>query len=180
MVVLVESSALGGPSAEDPRPDGGRFDLAEVGDRLAMVVGRGDEKDLARFLREEWPLSDEETFGRETQWIADPYALILKQRRKVLAVLKGHFLGGLASVDEFIVGRDYRSRGIGADMLARFEEEARRRGCARIVLRTVKGGRAEDFYRRMGYERECVQLDYEFGEDFVRLTHRVRSAGEGA
>ena len=142
--------------------------------RLVLVEGRGDEKDLTRFLRDEWPLSDEETFGRATQWIADPYALTLRHKRKVLAVLKGHFLGGLASVDEFIVGHEYRSRGVGAHMLVRFEEEAHRRRCARVVLRTVKGGRAESFYRRLGYQRECVQLDYEFGEDFVRLAKRLK------
>ena len=179
MVALVDNWALGG-GAEGPILALGAFDLAQEDGKLALVEGRGDEKDLARFLREEWPLSDEETFGRETQWIADSYALILKRRRKVLAVLKGHFLGGLASVDEFIVGREYRSRGIGAYLLARFEDEARRRGCARVVLRTVKGGRAESFYHRLGYERECVQLDYEFGEDFVRLTHRIKPTGEGA
>ncbi len=178
-VALFDAAALGGDGVQGLAPAGQVPGLLQEGGKIELVVGRGDEKDLARFLREEWPLSDEETFGRETQWIADPFALILKQRRKVLAVLKGHFLGGLASVDEFIVGRDYRSRGVGAYMLARFEEEARRRGCARVVLRTVKGGRSEGFYRRLGYERECVQLDYEFGEDFVRLMHRIHPTGEG-
>ncbi|MFN2167498.1 MAG: GNAT family N-acetyltransferase [Anaerolineae bacterium] len=177
--VLIDPWALGCFGPEEVGPGRAEFDPGDDKDRLTLLEGRGDEKEVDRFLREEWPLSDEETFGRETQWIADPFALILIQRRRVVAVLKGHFLGGLASVDEFIVGRDFRGRGIGAHLLERFEKEARLRGCTRIVLRTVKGGRAESFYRRLGYERECVQLDYEFGEDFVRLARRLRTDGDG-
>ncbi len=171
--LLVDPAALGTADPREPQSGGERPPvLLDVG-RLEMVTGHGDEKELVRFLREEWPLSDEEVFGRPTEWIADPFALILKHKRKVLGVLKGHFLGGLASIDEFIVGHEYRGQGLGAKMLARFEQEARSRGCRRVVLRSVKGGRAESFYRRYGYVTECVQLDYEFGEDFIRMSHRI-------
>ena len=60
-------------------------------------------------------------------------------------------------------------------MLERFEQEADKRGCTRVILRAVKGGRVEDFYRSRGYYRECVQHSYEFGYDYVRLTRRLRS-----
>lgn len=166
----------GGVAAPTQAPAEAAPAAALEGAKLELVVGHGDEKELIRFLREEWPLSDQEVFGRQTQWIADPYALILKQKRRVVGVLKGHFLGGLASIDEFIVGHEYRGSGLGAVLLARFEEEARRRGCGRVVLRAVRGGRAEYFYRRHGYETECVQLNYEFGEDFIRLTHRLQTS----
>jgi hypothetical protein len=35
-----------------------------------------------------------------------------------------------------------------------------------------KESRAESFYRLGGHETECAQLDREFGEDFILLTHR--------
>ncbi len=143
-------------------------------DKVRLKVARGNEADVVRFLYREWPLSDEETFGPDTIWCALPFALVLKERRRVLGVLRGHFLGGVASVDEFIVGHDYRGRGAGEQMLLRFEQEARAQGCTRVVLRAVKGSRAECFYRRLGYETQCTEFDHEFGNDFVRLAHAIQ------
>jgi L-asparaginase len=141
-----------------------------------VTVCRGDEKEVLRFLREEWPAVDRENFGRSLEWSADPYALVFRREKKIVAVLKGHFIGGVASVDEFMVGERSRGSGIGSMLIGRFEGEARKRGCSRIVLRAVKDSLAEDFYRGRGYHSECVQRGYEFGYDYVRLTCAVEKA----
>jgi GNAT superfamily N-acetyltransferase len=140
-----------------------------------VTVCRGDEKEVLRFLREEWPAVDRENFGRSLEWAAEPYALVHRREKRIVAVLKGHFIGGVASVDEFMVGERSRGSGIGSLLLGRFEDEARRRGCSRIVLRAVKDSPAEDFYRGRGYHRECVQRGHEFGYDYVRLTRDVET-----
>ena len=155
----------GGPAA-DPYPAGLRL-FGRRGDHV--TVCRGDEKDILRFLRDEWPAVDEENFGRPVEWSAEPYSFVFRRDRKIIAVLKGHFIGGVASVDELMVGQGARGRGLGSLLLGRFEDEARRRRCSRIVLRAVKDTQAEDFYRGRGYHRECVQYGYEFGYDYVRL-----------
>ena len=115
---------------------------------------------------------------------ADPYALVYRQDGEVAGVVRGHFIGGLAAVDELMVEEGERGRGFGSLLLGRFEEEARRRRCSRIVLRAVKSTRAEDFYRKRGYHRECVQYGYEFGYDYVRLVceteHVLGEAGDAA
>lgn len=182
--VLVDADVLGVSALEDETSE--IREAAEAVTQAAVKNGqvelltqRGDERDLVRFLRQEWPLSDEEVFGRRTQWLAEPFALAVKEKRVVLAVLKGHFLGGVASIDELIVGRGYRGRGLGTLMLKRFETEARERECIRVTLRAVNKARAEYFYRRHGYHTECVQLEHEFGEDFIRLTRRLDSPPEG-
>jgi L-asparaginase II/GNAT superfamily N-acetyltransferase len=140
---------------------------------VKLTVGRGDEKEVLRFLREEWPAADEETFGRAVEWIAQPFALVARRQRHTVAVLKGHFVGGVGSVDELIVSRGQRGLGVGSLLLDRFEQEADKRGCSVIVLRAVKESKAEKFYRGRGYHRECVQYSYEFGYDYVRLTRRL-------
>ncbi len=138
-----------------------------------VSVCRGDEKDVRRFLREQWPAVDEEVLGRMVDWSAEPYCLVFRRDKKIVAALRGHFIGGLASVDELMVGEGSRGSGLGSLLLGRFEEEARSRGSARIAIRAVKGSSAEDFYRGRGYHRECVQHGYEFGFDYVRLTRLV-------
>lgn len=134
-----------------------------------VTTSRGDSKDVVRFLREQWPDVDREYFGRLVEWVAEPYALVSRQDGRITGVLRGHFIGGLASVDELMVREESRGRGLGSLLLGRFEEEARRRHCSQVVLRAVKNTRAEDFYRKRGYHRECVQYGYEFGYDYVRL-----------
>ena len=37
----------------------------------------------------------------------------------------------------------------------------------------MKDAESERFYRDRGYSRESVQLSYEFGWDYVRLTRRI-------
>ncbi len=75
-----------------------------------------------------------------------------------------------------MVGHGSRGCGLGALLLGRFEDEARRRRCSWIVLRAVKDTPAEDFYRRRGYHRECVEYGHEFGYDYVRLICDVEQA----
>jgi L-asparaginase II/GNAT superfamily N-acetyltransferase len=152
----------------------GRRLFAGKNDRV--TVCQGDEKDVLRFLRDQWPSVDEENFGRAVEWSAEPYALVFRREKKIVAVLRGHFIGGIASVDELMVGEGSRASGLGSLLLGRFEDEARRRACSRIILRAVKGSPAEDFYRGRGYHRECVQYGYEFGFDYVRLICDVESA----
>jgi len=141
--------------------------FARKGERV--TVCRGDERDVYRFLREQWPAVDREYFGRSVEWTAEPYCLLNRRDGEVTAVLRGHFIGGVASVDELMVREGSRGCGVGSLLLGQFEEEARRRHCTRIVLRAVKDTPAEDFYRKRGYHRECVQYAYEFGYDYVRL-----------
>jgi L-asparaginase II/GNAT superfamily N-acetyltransferase len=168
-----DSNSVDGAAAGSLRATGdsaltARRLFGRKGERL--TVGRGDEKEVLRFLREQWPAVDKEYFGRAVEWSADPYSLIFRRDGRVVAVLRGHFIGGLASVDELMVEEGSRGAGLGSTILGRFEDEARKRRCARIVLRAVKGSPAEDFYRKRGYHREVVQYGYEFGYDYVRLT----------
>jgi GNAT superfamily N-acetyltransferase len=176
-------SKTGGPAAEGTgrRPgapwDPGARSLNPFARRDERVtVCRGDEKEVLRFLREQWPAVDEQYFGRTVEWSAEPHSLVYRRDGKIMAALKGHFIGGLGSVDELMVAEGSRGTGLGSLLLGRFEEEARRRGCSQVTLRAVKGSAAESFYLGRGYHRESVQYGYEFGCDFVRLRCDVGQA----
>jgi L-asparaginase II/GNAT superfamily N-acetyltransferase len=177
-VSVLDAGRLRRPPSSPPGEAGRSGDHDPLaGDKDARLdVGRGDEKDVVRFLRMEWPSADEETFGRPLEWVAEPYALIVRRKRKVTAVLRGHFTGGVASVDELMVGRTERGTGLGSMLLARFEADAEERGARRLVLRAVKDSPAEVFYHNRGYRRECVERAHEFGFDYVRLTRELAAA----
>jgi L-asparaginase II/GNAT superfamily N-acetyltransferase len=138
-----------------------------------LSVCRGTEREIARFLADEWPEVDEENFGKALRWYFEAHSLVIRRKRRIIAVLKGHFIGGIGSVDELMVGKESRGRGFGSLLLDQFEEEAQRRGCSRVVLRAVKAAASEDFYHSRGYRRECVEWSHEFGFDYVRLTREL-------
>lgn len=176
MEVVTEPAALRRAFREPPGGSDPSCRPAGVG---RLTSARGNEKEVLRFLRDQWPDVDREYFDRTVEWTAEPFALVYRIDRKVAGVLRGHFVGGVGSVDELMVGAGHRGCGIGSLLLGRFEDEAERRDCSRIVLRAVKGTRAEDFYRGRGYHRESVQYGYEFGYDYVRLTRGAgRAPGE--
>ncbi|GAB4260291.1 MAG: hypothetical protein Kow00122_17450 [Thermoleophilia bacterium] len=128
------------------------------------------EPEVARFLRREWPRADEEILGRAYDWRATGLLLVARDRRRVIGVLRGHFVGGVATVNELLVGADYRGRGVGGRLMESFEAEARARRCHKVSLRTPRGSRAESFYRAHGFTREYVLPDHHFGHAYVGMS----------
>ena len=76
--------------------------------------------------------------------IADPAT------RAVVGGLLGRTSLGLLFVDLFYLPADLRGHRLGSDLLAKAEEEARRRGCRASVLYTISF-QAPAFYERHGY-----------------------------
>jgi GNAT superfamily N-acetyltransferase len=65
-----------------------------------------------------------------------------------------------ADVKKMLVHRAARGHGIGADLMARVEEEAKRRGRWLVVLDTVPGDNGYRLYRRAGWTESGVIPDY--------------------
>jgi GNAT superfamily N-acetyltransferase len=70
--------------------------------------------------------------------------------------------GRSATIEGFVVRDGYRSRGVGARLLADAERWALERGCTRVVVRsnTIRE-RAHRFYLREGYKVRKSQVVFE-------------------
>ncbi len=138
--------------------------------REITVAGSASfDRAAMRFLREEWPTADAEILGRSYDWGAESLDLVARSGRRVVGVLRAHFSGGVATVNELIVKQEKRGQGIGGRLMGVFEAEAVRRGCHKATLRTPAGARAEDFYRGLGYAREYRLPRHHHGHDFLGL-----------
>ncbi|MEN4793370.1 GNAT family N-acetyltransferase [Pantoea agglomerans] len=78
---------------------------------------------------------------------------------EVLGGMQGRSSLGLLFIDLFYLPPELRRRGLGTDILNRFEDEGRRRGCAAAFLYTLSF-QAPDFYKKHGWE-EFGRIDCE-------------------
>jgi len=134
---------------------------------VRISVGSDNEREVTRFLRREWPRADEAVLGRTHDWNAERVVWVARCGSEVSGVLKALFVGGVAGLEELIVGERWRGRGVGTQLEGAFAREATRRGSHKAVVRTPLGSRAEAFYRAQGYYRESVLSRHHFEHDFL-------------
>ncbi|HFF9858380.1 MULTISPECIES: GNAT family N-acetyltransferase [Serratia] len=83
-----------------------------------------------------------------------PLAVVVKDpdSGEVLGGITGRSSLGLLFLDLFYLPEALRGAGLGSELLRRFEQEGRRRGCLSAVLYTISF-QAPDFYQRYGWQR---------------------------
>jgi len=125
---------------------------------------------VCEFLRQEWTALDRERWGDEqVQWSRENHILRAVVDGETAAVAKYYIKGGVAHLSEIIVGRAWRNRGIGGQLMARFEEMAFDAGCHKLSLRTIQDSPAVCFYRRLGYELEGKLVNHYHGLTFLQF-----------
>ncbi len=73
-----------------------------------------------------------------------------------------HHVGPAGEIQELVVHETVRSKGIGAELVSRLEQEAEKRGCVAIEVTTRKRWiDAQRFYKRMGFRQTHVNFTKE-------------------
>src|SRR5262245_52316114 len=112
-----------------------------------LVSDDADREDL-EFLEEQINEYNFATTGaRDARLLV---VLLRDQAGRICAGLSGHTWGGTCEVRFLWVDESWRRAGIGSRLLRTAEQEARERGCRKMVLST-HSFQAPDFYRRHGY-----------------------------
>lgn len=113
-----------------------------------IVVGKGDAA-LDQRLNDELDRFNDAA----TPDVASAVELTVKveQNGELIAGASGWTWGQAAGIGMTWVHEDERGTGLGAALLAAFEEEAVRRGCTHAFV-TSFTFQAPEFYKRLGYE----------------------------
>lgn len=151
---------------------GGRAVVGRGGLALELTVSSAAEPEVKAWSAPLWERADREDLG--DVGAEDTVAITARRGDRVVGLLEGWIWGDLGHVDDLMVDETCRGEGIGRHLLARFEAEARARGCTSLALRTPAGSRAEGFYRHLGWEHESTQHAWVFGKDFLHFRRRLR------
>jgi GNAT superfamily N-acetyltransferase len=81
---------------------------------------------------------------------------------RLIAGIEGFTWGGYARIDYLWVHETLRGKGIGTQLLAAAEHEARQRACVKVTLDT-HSFQAPDFYRALGYREVATTRDTPIG-----------------
>jgi ribosomal protein S18 acetylase RimI-like enzyme len=105
--------------------------------------------------------------------------LVHDSDRRICAGLSGHTWGGVAEVRFLWVDEARRRQGLGSRLLRAAEDEARARGCGKMVLST-HSFQAPGFYVRNGFVVSGEFADYPRGYKSIFLEKPLRPAAQSA
>jgi GNAT superfamily N-acetyltransferase len=67
-------------------------------------------------------------------------------------------------IEELVVARGHRGRGIGKRLVAAAADKCRELGCEELEVSTEKANvRAREFYRKCGFQEDAVLMEMHFG-----------------
>ena len=114
-------------------------------------------------------------FNADVTGIKDARLLSILLKRadgELYAGLHGHTWGGTCQIKLLWVAERERGRGLGAALLERAEDEARRRGCGQIMLAT-HDFQAPGFYAKHGFEEVARLIDNPIGHADILMVKRL-------
>ena len=106
---------------------------------------------------------------------SDAYQVLLAEGKdQVVGLLSLSFRHTLfhsapsALIDELVVERAHRRRGVGQQLMTEAIKRCRAAGCCEVEVSTERSNEAaQEFYRQHGFSHEAVLFELEFGEDGV-------------
>jgi 2'-5' RNA ligase len=142
--------------------------IADIAFAGPVVIGRGG-------LELELTVSDAidvegRGFGAREwgPWDERPLAITARRDGRVIGTAEGWTHGGVGYLARLLVASHCRGEGVGTQLVAAFESEARAHECTRLVVRTFADSRAERFYRGRGWHEEA-RWAWVNGRVFVQL-----------
>jgi len=106
--------------------------------------------DVAEWVDRRWSEYSLERYGGSYR-PDEPVVLVARVAESIVGVSEADLRGLTMRVRRLIVAPEWRSSGVGGQLLRETERLARQHGCRRVRLETLAGGDAERFYARFGY-----------------------------
>ena len=164
--------------------------MADTALARPRVVGRGsldlelslvEQPDpvIAAWAEEQWSGYRRERYGPGVQPFAR-YAIVARAGGRPVGFADGEVRGPVLRLGRLIVRPEWRNQGVGSHLLRAVERLGLERGCARVRLEALAGGRAQSFYSGRGYAAVTVLPRWTEERDFVRMDRALSSGAAPA
>jgi GNAT superfamily N-acetyltransferase len=121
----------------------------------------GDEASVRTFLDEQWLSLDPEP------WTGSQCIIKAEQGGELIGVATCSISAGVGHLSELMVKAEERNSGLGALLLATFEEWAAAHHAHKLTLHTRRDGPAQRFYARHGWQVAHVLEEHYLRIDYV-------------
>src|SRR5690349_14688580 len=119
--------------------------------KIKVVSKRPEE--TSEFELREWHGMDEEHYGKTVQWNEKSYRFAAMDGDKMLGVVTGKHSAGVVYIEDLMVAKDSRGKGVGETLLNAAEDYGRKYKAHKTHLITGEGWKANDFYIKHGFKK---------------------------
>lgn len=124
-----------------------------------------------------WKFKEWTKYGKEAgySWKDKDYFLAAYDNNKIIGFAQFKIVGGVGYLDELIITRGYRRKGIGLMLLKKFEGIAKNKKCHMVYLATSdKHKTAIPFYKKNGYKKVATLKNNKFHVDWYFFEKRIK------
>ncbi len=128
-----------------------------------MIHDVASDARVRSFLDAEWHAIDSEP------WIGGRCIITAERNGTLIGAATCSVSAGVAHLGELMVTKQERNNGIGAHLLAAFEEWAVARGAHKLTLDTRHLGPAQPFYERHGWRVAYIMGNHYLRHDYAAM-----------
>jgi GNAT superfamily N-acetyltransferase len=133
-----------------------------------MEIREVKKEEIKDFWKQEWRKFDEEL---GFQWKDRAVMLAAYEGSEILGAALIKLLGGCAYLEQLIIAKSQRGKGMGSSLMKEFENLAKKEGCHKLTIKTTdKMPGTIPFYKKHGYKIEATLKKYYFKHDWVIMS----------
>lgn len=136
-----------------------------------VTIRLASREELEEFAAQEWARYNAEV---GVTWDSQRYWLAAELEGRLVGLAVFHIVGGVGHLDQLLVAKEYRGRGIGSTLLNGFEEHCRAEGCHKLTLETAEY-QAREFYEEHEFEVACALRNNKFHRTWYLMEKEVKS-----
>jgi len=147
-------------------------------DLQLSVVDRADPV-VAAWADEIWAHYSRDTYG-ETVRPVKSFAIVARAEGRQVGLAEGEIRGPVCRLSRVIVSPERRGQGIGSHLLRAVERLGSERGCTRVRIEALAGGRAQRFYTDRGYVVTAALPKWREERDFALMERHIVGSSASA
>ncbi len=134
---------------------------------MKLTASKNKSKKAAEFSKKEWELEDLEHFGKASGWKEEGFYIQAIEKSEVVGLIHYTLKGGVMEISSLIISNKHRGEGIGTKLIKKLEEIAKKEHIHKMYLITGDGWKAEDFYKKMGFEKTGEHKNHYLNKDWI-------------